>query len=101
MIRLLPNIQNALNDGAPIVALESSVIAQGLPIPQNREAVTRMVAAVERGGAIAAITAVVAGRPAVGLESDELDRFLQRDKSADHCRQLHQYRRLHVPAERE
>jgi pseudouridine-5'-phosphate glycosidase len=79
MIRLLPNIQNALNDGAPIVALESSVIAQGLPIPQNREAVTRMVAAVERGGAIAAITAVVAGRPAVGLESDELDRFLQRD----------------------
>ncbi len=79
LIRIHPRVQQALDDGVPIVALESSVIAQGLPIPQNREAVDRMVAAVERGGAIAAITAVVGGRPAVGLEPDELERFLRRE----------------------
>ena len=39
-------------------ALESSVLAQGLPIPANREAAERMMLAVARGGAVAAITGV-------------------------------------------
>ncbi|MDB4876751.1 MAG: Pseudouridine-5-phosphate glycosidase [Gemmatimonadetes bacterium] len=78
-IRVLPRIAAALRAHKPVVALESSVLAQGLPIPQNREAAGRMVGAVERGGAVAAITAVVAGTPAVGLEGDELERFLMRD----------------------
>src|SRR6185312_2336332 len=78
-VRILPQIAEALRQGRPVVALESSVLAQGLPIPQNREAATRMVGAVERGGATAAITAVVAGTPAVGLEPAELERFLRRE----------------------
>ena len=78
-IRILPHISRALDAGAPIVALESSVLAQGLPVPQNGEAAQRMVAAIERVGAIAAITAVVCGTPALGLEPQELTRFLRRD----------------------
>ncbi len=78
-IRILPNITAALRARRPVVALESSVLAQGLPIPENREAAVRMVGAVERLGAVAAITAVVAGIPTVGLEPDELERFLRRD----------------------
>ena len=50
-----------------MVALESSVLAQGLPIPANRSAARAMVAAVESRGAVAAITAVVRGVPAAGL----------------------------------
>ena len=79
LIRILAHIQRALDEHAPIVALESSVIAQGLPIPENREAVNRMVAAVERAGATPAITAVVGGRPTIGLEQAEIERFLRRD----------------------
>jgi pseudouridine-5'-phosphate glycosidase len=79
MLRVLPNVEAAVRAGSPVVALESSVLAQGLPIPQNRDAATRMVSAVERAGAIAAITAVVQGTPTVGLRPDELVRFLQRD----------------------
>jgi pseudouridine-5'-phosphate glycosidase len=78
-IRVVPAVEQALKEGRPVVALESSVLAQGLPIPQNREAAERMVAAVERSEAIAAITAVVAGVPTIGLEPDELERFLRRD----------------------
>ena len=78
-VRILPQVADALRSGNPVVALESSVLAQGLPIPQNREAAGRMVGAVERAGAMAAITAVVRGTPSVGLEPDELERFLQRD----------------------
>src|SRR5690242_14801395 len=78
-IRVLPSIESALAANRPVVALESSVLAQGLPIPENREAAERMVGAVEKCGAVAAITAVVAGTPTVGLEPDELERFLRRD----------------------
>jgi pseudouridine-5'-phosphate glycosidase len=79
LVRVSASIESALRNGTPVVALESSVLAQGLPIPQNREAATRMIAAVTHAGAIPAITAVVAGCATVGLESAELERFLRRD----------------------
>jgi pseudouridine-5'-phosphate glycosidase len=78
-IRVTPQVEAALRAGKPVVALESSVLAQGLPIPQNREAAERMVGAVERQGAVAAITAVVRGAATVGLEPEDLERFLRRD----------------------
>ena len=78
-IRLAASIERALLTGTPVVALESSVLAQGLPIPHNREAAERMVGAVEQAGAVAGITGVVGGTPAIGLEPDELERFLRRD----------------------
>jgi len=80
LIRVLPRIARALADGEPVVALESSVLAQGLPCPQNAEAAQAMVDAVERTGSVPAITAVVRGTPAVGLEQAELDRFLRREE---------------------
>ncbi len=55
------------------------MLAQGLPIPANREAATRMRAAIVRHEATPAITAIVAGQATFGLTSDELDRFLARD----------------------
>jgi len=77
-VRVLPQVAGAIAAGEAVVALESSVLAQGLPIPANREAAERMVAGVERGGALAAITAVVRGVPTLGLEPEELERFLAR-----------------------
>jgi pseudouridylate synthase len=78
-IRILPDVAAALAGRGAVVALESSVLAQGLPVPANREAAARMVAAVERAGAVAAITAVAAGRATLGLEPAELERFLARE----------------------
>jgi pseudouridine-5'-phosphate glycosidase len=77
--RVLPDVAGALARGAPVVALESSVLAQGLPIPSNREAATLMLGAVRAAGALPAITAVVAGQCALGLEDDELEHFLRRE----------------------
>jgi len=76
---VLPAVAAALAAGAPVVALESSVLAQGLPIPSNRAAAEGMSQAVARAGAMAAITAVVHGQAALGLEPAELERFLARD----------------------
>lgn len=78
-LRLLPPIADAIRAGRAVVALESSVLAQGLPIPANADAARRMTEGVERSGAIPAISAVVKGVPTFGLEADELARFLARD----------------------
>lgn len=77
-LRYAPEVAEALQHERPIVALESSVLAQGLPIPANREAATRMRAAVLDHGAMPAITAVVDGQLTFGLTNDELERFLAR-----------------------
>jgi len=79
VVRALPAVASAIAEGRAVVALESSVLAQGLPIPANRTAARSMIAAVEAHGAVAAITAVVRGIPTAGLTEDELERFLARE----------------------
>jgi len=64
--------------GGAVVALESSVFAQGLAAPANREAAQRMFAAVEAAGGTPAVTAVARGVPHVGLEGPDFERFLTR-----------------------
>lgn len=78
-MRVAPEVADALAAGRPVVALESSVLAQGLPIPANREAYDRMARAITGRGAVPAVTAVVRGEPVVGLGGADLERFLQRD----------------------
>ena len=79
MIRLTAEVADALRERRAVVALESSVLAQGLPIPANREASARMTAAVRARDAIPAVTAVVQGELAIGLTDEELERFLRRE----------------------
>jgi pseudouridylate synthase len=61
-----------------VVALESSVLAQGLPDPSNREADRRMRAAIRARGAVPAVTAIVRGQPVAGLDDADFERFLSR-----------------------
>jgi pseudouridine-5'-phosphate glycosidase len=79
VVRALPAVASAIAAGKAVVALESSVFAQGLPIPANRVAARAMIEAVESRGAVPAIMAMVRGVPAAGLSEDELERFLARD----------------------
>lgn len=75
---MLSPVADAVREGRPVVALESSVIAQGLPDPANRRAYERMTRAVERGGAVPAVAAVVRGQAQFGLDDEALERFLAR-----------------------
>lgn len=77
-VRWSPAVAAARRDRA-VVALESSVLAQGLPIPANREADHRIRVAVAAHGAVPAVVAVVRGEATIGLEGDDLERFLRRD----------------------
>jgi pseudouridylate synthase len=75
-VRVGTRVVQAMRRGQPVVALESSVFAQGLPRPSNAEAARRMIQAVTDAGAVAAVTAVVRGVPVAGLGSRDLNRFL-------------------------
>ncbi|MCC7195375.1 MAG: pseudouridine-5'-phosphate glycosidase [Gemmatimonadaceae bacterium] len=76
MIRWGQAVARARAEGAPIVALESSVFAQGLAPPANRRAYAEMKAAVERAGAVPAVTGVVSGEAVAGVEGAAMERFL-------------------------
>ena len=69
---LRPPIADALRDGVPVVALESTLIAHGLPWPDNLETARAAANAVRGAGGVPATIAVLAGRPTVGLTDDEL-----------------------------
>lgn len=69
-----PEVRTALDQGRPVVALESTLLAHGLPAPQNRAAADELEAAVRAHGAVPATVAVLDGVPRVGLSPEELDR---------------------------
>lgn len=74
-LQLAPEVRDALALGRPVVALETSVVAQGLPPPANLEAARRSAAAVREAGATPAFVAVVGGRVVVGAAAADLERL--------------------------
>lgn len=75
-------VRDALEARRPVVALETSVIAQGLPPPRNLECVERMSSAVRRAGAVPAWIGVVYGSVVVGLTDAELAVFAEPGRAA-------------------
>ena len=71
---LSPAVAAAIRAGAPVVALESTLLAHGLPAPRNREVADELESAVRDRGAVPATVAVLDGVPRVGLTPAELDR---------------------------
>jgi pseudouridine-5'-phosphate glycosidase len=71
---LSSEVAEALAAGRPVVALESTLLAHGLPRPENRRAADDVEAAVRAGGAVPATIAVLDGVPHVGLTAAEVDR---------------------------
>jgi pseudouridine-5'-phosphate glycosidase len=68
-------VSAALRVGAPVVALESTIISHGLPRPGNLDAARQFEAILADQGVTAATIALVDGVPKIGLEPGELDRI--------------------------
>lgn len=64
----------ALETGAPVVALESTIISHGLPRPRNHEVALELEALVREAGAVPATIAVLDGAPCIGLDAKGLER---------------------------
>ncbi len=69
---LTDEVSQALSDGVPVVALESTIISHGMPFPQNVEMATEVEQIIRDGGAVPATIAVLDGRPRIGLSGEDL-----------------------------
>ena len=76
-LRYTDEVKAALDEGRPVVALESTIVAHGLPWPENFEIGRALEAKVREHGAVPATIAVLGGALQVGLESDALEAMAQ------------------------
>ncbi|MCW1927863.1 pseudouridine-5'-phosphate glycosidase [Bhargavaea beijingensis] len=75
-------VQEAMEAGKPIVALESTIISHGMPYPQNVQTAREVEQIVRDGGAVPATMALIDGKIKVGLSDDELEMFGNADNVA-------------------
>lgn len=73
MLRLAPEVADALQAGRPVVALESTLVSHGLPRPDNGRIAREVEQAVRDGGAVPATVALVDGVACVGLDDAGLE----------------------------
>ncbi len=78
MIAVLDEVEQALRAGAPVVALESTIVAHGLPWPDSLDVARELEATVRAGGAVPATIAVVRGEVRVGLDAAALEDLARR-----------------------
>ncbi len=74
-LSISPDVQQALDAGAPVVALESTIITHGMPYPQNLEMAKNVEAVVRQHGAVPATIAIMDGKFCVGVSGDDLQRL--------------------------
>ncbi|GIV31776.1 MAG: hypothetical protein KatS3mg030_078 [Saprospiraceae bacterium] len=74
-LEISPRIAEALASGHPVVALESTIIAHGMPWPQNFETACRLEQLITDQGALPATIAVLDGRFKVGLSRAEIEQL--------------------------
>lgn len=73
MFEIHPEVQQAQKEGRPVVALETSVFAQGLPNPENRQVADQMCQAVREAGAVPAVLFLRDGSIYAGASPQDLD----------------------------
>ncbi|MFI1361509.1 pseudouridine-5'-phosphate glycosidase [Streptomyces griseochromogenes] len=74
MLLVSEEVRAAIDARRPVVALESTIIAHGLPRPRNLQVALELEDAVRQEGAVPATIAVLDGRPRVGLDKEQLER---------------------------
>ncbi|MBC7233881.1 MAG: pseudouridine-5'-phosphate glycosidase [Chloroflexi bacterium] len=83
-MRIRPDVQQALEKGEAVVALESTLISHGLPYPENVEVAQAMEEAVRSEGAIPATIAILGGEPVIGLDGAQIE-YLARTPGVRKC----------------
>ena len=78
MIRINKEVQQALREGKPVVALESTIISHGMPYPKNVETALRVEQVIRNNGAVPATIGIIDGVGVVGMSPDEIEEFGKR-----------------------
>ncbi|HNM27291.1 MAG TPA: pseudouridine-5'-phosphate glycosidase [Saprospiraceae bacterium] len=74
-LSIAPEVRAALDNGRPVVALESTIIAHGMPFPKNMETAFRVEQIVRDAGAVPATCAILDGQMKAGLDRAEIEKI--------------------------
>ena len=72
-LKISEEVRNALEQGKPVVALESTIISHGMPYPDNVKTALTVEKTVRENGAVPATIAIIKGVPTVGLSEEEIE----------------------------
>ena len=72
---IAPEVKSALENGKPVVALESTIISHGMPYPQNVNTARNVEKLIRKEGAVPATIAIIGGKFKVGLSDQEIEYF--------------------------
>ena len=67
-----PEVEKALEEGTPVIALESTIIAHGMPYPKNVETALAVEDVIRKNGAVPATIGIIGGRIKIGLTKEEV-----------------------------
>ena len=87
-----PEVAQAIAEGKPVVALESTIISHGMPYPQNVETALNVERIVRENGAVPATIAIIGGRLKAGLSAEEIEYFGKKGQA------IHKASRRDLPA---
>lgn len=74
-MKINPEVKKALEEGRPVVALESTIISHGMPYPKNVECALGVEKVIRDNGAIPATIGIIEGEPIVGMTPEEIELF--------------------------
>ncbi len=77
-MKISEEVLNALKNNLPVVALESTIIAHGMPYPQNVETALLVEETIRKNGAIPATIGIINGVPTIGMSKEEIEDFGKR-----------------------
>ena len=72
-LSISPEVAKALNEGRPVVALESTIISHGMPYPQNVETALKVEQTIRDNGAVPATIAIIGGQLKAGCTPEEIE----------------------------
>lgn len=77
-LKVNPEVQKALKEGKPVVALESTIISHGMPYPQNVETALKVETVIRENGAVPATIGIIDGVCIAGMTPEEIEQFGKR-----------------------
>jgi len=75
LIKINPEVLDALEKNIPVVALESTIISHGMPYPQNVETALNVERIIRENGCVPATIGIIDGVPVVGMNEEEIELF--------------------------
>ena len=75
MIKISPKVTKALEEGKPVVALESTIISHGMPYPKNVQTALEVEQAIINQGVVPATIGIIDGVAIIGMDKDEIEQF--------------------------